>query len=634
VTKATAVPVVSPSWDDTGAGTVDRQRDAYRKAINAFGDVAGALGHVKDLDELLHLIAQNICELAGVVRCSVYLRDDSTGLYRGQVGHAPDHDIDARVKRLTCGIEADRFTAEIVATKAPVAVRDALHDPRPIKSTMRDWSVRSMLGVPMVLRSDVIGIIFLDDEQNVRAFDRGEQEIASAFADLAAVAISQAQLTTELRSSLDTVAKQNNMLRRATAVDDRLTKLVLDGGDMREIARTVAELTSKPCTIHDAQDRKIAEAAPPGLDDGITPRLLEPAFRAQPQVSEALDALGRTRAAVVGPFPAAGLHHRFLVAPVAVRDDQWGSVVVMEHKSRFSRFDVLIARRAATIVALELSAERRASNAEWNARASLAGELIRGNRDTAELGRRADYLSVRLDEPHVLCLITARGDDTVTLPDARGVSEAIARRAPDASVLAAGVAEGVAAIIQAPGDVPPLAAIRSIKALMTHVVDDLGAGALLASVSTICRATADYPRAYTQARQVAQCLDQFCPPGQPQVFAADDLGAGRLFLSTTNSVEADSFTRETLGSLLEEKGGELLVTLRVFFDTGRSIRRSAERLSVHENTIRYRLSRIEELTGLTVGSDSDAQLSAQLALLILRLQGRLPEPPAPAVAAE
>jgi DNA-binding PucR family transcriptional regulator len=147
-------------------------------------------------------------------------------------------------------------------------------------------------------------------------------------------------------------------------------------------------------------------------------------------------------------------------------------------------------------------------------------------------------------------------------------------------------------------------------------------------VSTICRAPADYPRAYTQARQVAQCLDQFCPPGQTQVFAADDLGAGRLFLSTTDNAEAEAFTRETLGALLDETGGELLVTLRVFFDTGRSIRRSAERLRVHENTIRYRLSRIEELTGLVVGSDSDAQLSAQLALLILRLQGRLPEPPA------
>jgi len=48
---------------------------------------------------------------------------------------------------------------------------------------------------------------------------------------------------------------------------------------------------------------------------------------------------------------------------------------------------------------------------------------------------------------------------------------------------------------------------------------------------------------------------------------------------------------------------------------------------VHENTIRYRLARIEHVTGLGVSACSDDQLSAQLALLVLRLQGVLPIAP-------
>jgi sugar diacid utilization regulator len=601
---------------------VDGSADAYREAITAFGEVAGALGHVRDLDDLLHLIAKKICELAGVPRCSVYLRDEDSGLYRGQIGHA-DHDIDELVKRLTCGTVADGFTREIVETKAPVVVRDARSDPRPVQATMRAWKVRSMLGVPMVLRGDVIGIVFLDDEDRSRAFDNAEGEIASAFADLAAVAISQAQLTQELRASLETVAKQNTLLRRATAVDDQLTDLVLGGGDFREIARTVSELTSKPCAIYDAELHKLADASPAGLDDGMVPKLLDPGFRDEKQVDEALSAVVGTRAAVVGPFPAAGLPHRFLVAPVTVRDDRWGTLVVMEHQSRFSRYEILISRRAATIVALELSAERRASNAEWNARASLAGELIRGNRDLAELNRRADFLGIKLDEPHLLCMVTAREADAVSLPDARTIAGAIERRKPELDVIATGVAEGVAAIVPAASDVPPLAAVGAVKAVMAEVSRELDPTAsLLVSVSTICRAPTDYPRAYSQARQVAQCLDSFTPAGSTQVFAADDLGAGRLFLATTDSAEAAAFMRETLGALFDDSGsGELLATLRCFFDNSRSIRRSAAELGVHENTIRYRLARIEDLTGLPVASDSDAQLSAQLALLILRLQG-------------
>ena len=47
-------------------------------------------------------------------------------------------------------------------------------------------------------------------------------------------------------------------------------------------------------------------------------------------------------------------------------------------------------------------------------------------------------------------------------------------------------------------------------------------------------------------------------------------------------------------------------------------------LRVHENTIRYRLSRIAEITHLDVVGNGDDQLAVQMALLILRLEGKLP----------
>jgi DNA-binding PucR family transcriptional regulator len=78
-----------------------------------------------------------------------------------------------------------------------------------------------------------------------------------------------------------------------------------------------------------------------------------------------------------------------------------------------------------------------------------------------------------------------------------------------------------------------------------------------------------------------------------------------------------------LGRLLvdEEATGELLRTLEAFYDTGRSVRLASERLGVHENTIRYRLSRVQSITGLDVASCADDQLSVQVALLGLRLKG-------------
>jgi DNA-binding PucR family transcriptional regulator len=126
---------------------------------------------------------------------------------------------------------------------------------------------------------------------------------------------------------------------------------------------------------------------------------------------------------------------------------------------------------------------------------------------------------------------------------------------------------------------------------------------------------------------VAQCLKTF-RGGGARALSADDLGPGRLLLAANSHEEADRFAADTLGALLDggdDGRAELLRTLTIFFDASRSIRQSAASLGVHENTIRYRLGRICELTGRDVANDADDQLAFQVAILVLRLQGRLEE---------
>ena len=85
-----------------------------------------------------------------------------------------------------------------------------------------------------------------------------------------------------------------------------------------------------------------------------------------------------------------------------------------------------------------------------------------------------------------------------------------------------------------------------------------------------------------------------------------------------------AFADSSFGDLVRDPSKKhLLATLGCLFDNMGSIRRCALRLGVHENTIRYRLTRIEELTGLSITHDPDAQLGARLALLVLMLQGKV-----------
>src|SRR6476661_4020548 len=105
---ATERDVMSPANEAATQRVTVSREEAYQAAIRAFGDVAGALGEVENLDDLLHMVAKHICDLVHVQRCSVYLRDKDSELFRGQVGHS-DRDIDALVKRLTAGVPGDKF---------------------------------------------------------------------------------------------------------------------------------------------------------------------------------------------------------------------------------------------------------------------------------------------------------------------------------------------------------------------------------------------------------------------------------------------------------------------------------------------------------------------------------------------
>jgi sugar diacid utilization regulator len=302
--------------------------------------------------------------------------------------------------------------------------------------------------------------------------------------------------------------------------------------------------------------------------------------------------------------------------------------VIVEHGSRFVALDGHTARRAATNVALELAAERRAARAEWDARASLAGELIRGTTDANALRRRAEYLGVELRAPHVACLVAGGRDGA--LPPTAELVRAFDAHVPQRGLLATAVAEGVLLVLPLDDGMAPLDAVTAARGQAQAALEQLTAdGPLLAAISARCTETADYVRAYTEARQVMSCLRSFAAGERPVVLTADDLGPGRLFLASASQDEAERFARDALGALLAEGDdllADLLHTLQVYFDSARSVRRASQQLGVHENTIRYRLARVHELTGLAVGSDSGDELTAHLALLILRMQALATHP--------
>src|SRR5690606_34021255 len=93
-------------------------------------------------------------------------------------------------------------TEEAIATRAPVAINDAQHDPRlaPVHDLMRRQGASSILLLPLVVRDTVAGTIGLDSARP-REFSREEVDLAGSVAAAASQVLEKARADEALRQS-------------------------------------------------------------------------------------------------------------------------------------------------------------------------------------------------------------------------------------------------------------------------------------------------------------------------------------------------------------------------------------------------------------------------------------------------
>ena len=140
-------------------------------------------------------------------------------------------------------------------------------------------------------------------------------------------------------------------------------------------------------------------------------------------------------------------------------------------------------------------------------------------------------------------------------------------------------------------------------------------------VSELREAPADAARAYREARDAATIAHALLRDGG--AIAYPQVGAYRYLVQ----IGADDAPRDRMRAAVDllidydrRRRTALLDTLERYLSERRSVIESARALYIHPNTLRQRLGRIEELTGLNL--DADDLLSLELAIKLARLHGR------------
>ncbi len=172
---------------------------------------------------------------------------------------------------------------------------------------------------------------------------------------------------------------------------------------------------------------------------------------------------------------------------------------------------------------------------------------------------------------------------------------------------------------------------RAAESVLRSVDDAMPGFAVVVGRSRIAIDPLDLHRAANEAQLAANVAS---PDAQAtdRLLSFEDTGAYRLLLPAMSDdpAELERFYSDTVAPLIaydEQYGTELVTTLECFLANDGSMVATNKQLFTHRHTIRYRLERVKELTGLDVNS-TDGRERLGLGLKAMRVLGvRAPSAP-------
>ena len=162
-------------------------------------EISRTLASTLELPTLLHSIVSVACELTESEAASILLYDPSSGELRFETGTSPQPDSLTQVS-----VPLDSSVAGRVFSKArPVVIQDAASDPRVYRQVDQalQFQTRSILGVPLLVRQEPIGVIEAVNKVGGRHYTEDDLAILDTLAAQAAVAIENARLLARLQDA-------------------------------------------------------------------------------------------------------------------------------------------------------------------------------------------------------------------------------------------------------------------------------------------------------------------------------------------------------------------------------------------------------------------------------------------------
>ena len=535
-------------------------------------EIVTAVGSTLDLEEVLAGVVRLLSDASAVHACFVYLLDREGKRLVLRAASAPYAHLAGRIELK----RGEGLAWWALAKRTAAFIRDhALDDPR-VKYVpeLEEERFQSLVAVPLHgRRGDPIGAITLDTEAP-REFTDSEVEFLVASASLVAGAIENATLYDETRQR---VGELEQLTELAEAIASAETLDVLGP----EIARRARELLGAEAVrlyLRDSEgDRLVCRfAEPPGSVEPFSIGLAE-----------------------LGPEVGRGNRAARVAVSLIAGEELLGALVA--EGTRELDLARTVANQAAVAIKKIQVLERLT---EKNLIKDFFEELAE-HRLGDGIESRAKRLGCDLEAAH-LVVAAVRVDDSLERGVASLARGTIVDRRDES--LRALVPVGTAGAARLLDD------LRRIHA-------DFGSDAAI-GVSSVCTDAKALGDGFEEARHAL--AGAALMRRDRGVLAYDELGAYKYLLRIAMEAGARDSTIDAVAKLADydrERGAALLMTLEEFLGRRGNISATSDALFVHPNTLRQRLRRIADLTGIDLRRDD--WLMVEIAVKLVRLRSAL-----------
>ncbi|MFF4415005.1 PucR family transcriptional regulator [Streptosporangium sp. NPDC001559] len=364
----------------------------------------------------------------------------------------------------------------------------------------------------------------------------------------------------------------------------RLASTLVDGGSLSKVVTTVAGELDVPCWVLSATGRVVVGSQP--LPEGAGGRLAQAFLSARFLPGTAPQPDGT----VLSVFPVSkGAPHRIA---------NWFLAYAGEQVRAGGEHEDLVVELAA-LVALERSRLEAAHRIERRVLDQLLDLLASGDANLPGVVSRLHTLHIETEHGLLAVALAVEGIDRadevgvavldeLLRPLAPGVATAADRHAVALVPLAGNTADELTAHL--------LAGAATLEA-------GLGEARITIGVSSVTNGPATLSGLIEEARH-ARTLAEL-GEGRVSAITGADVSSHRSLIAAIPGELRRSFRTRLLGPLEEYDAAhqtDLLETLETFLEESGAWATTADRLHVHVNTLRYRLKRIEELTGRSLTS--------------------------------